>query len=184
VVDFKLSDHYVNLIADGFDLGLRIAELPDSALLSRRLCSVRVLLVGAPAYFARHGYPKHPKDLATHAGMGFTGGAGDAAVERGWRFHHATLGDYSIKVPLRMLADNADLLTPALLAGQGVALQPEFLVWRELRRGALEAPLDGWTAGRGGVHLLTPPSPLRPLRVQVLIDFLARRFVKPPWADG
>jgi DNA-binding transcriptional LysR family regulator len=181
VVDFKLSDHYVNLIAEGFDLGLRIAELSDSALLSRRLCSVRVLLVGAPAYFAKRGRPTHPKDLVGHVGMGFTGGAAGNPVERGWRFRHPTQGDYSIQVPLRILADNADLLTPALLAGQGVALQPEFMVWRELLSGALEAPMSDWTAGGGDVQLLMPPSHLRPLRVQVLINFLARRLAKPPW---
>jgi DNA-binding transcriptional LysR family regulator len=183
LVDFKLSDHHVNLVAEGFDLALRIAELTDSALLSRRLCSVRVLLVGAPAYFAANGYPRHPKDLAGHLGMGFTGGASDGA-ERAWRFQHPIHGAYSIQLPMRVLTDNADLLTPALLAGQGLALQPEFLVWRELRSGQLEAPLGDWVAGDLGVHLLTPPSPLRPLRVQVLIDYLATRFVAPPWVGA
>jgi DNA-binding transcriptional LysR family regulator len=183
VVDFTLSDHHVNLIAEGFDLALRIAELTDSALLSRRLCSVRVLLVGAPAYFAVHGYPRHPKELVGHAGMGFTGGGSNDA-ERAWRFQHPTQGTYSIQLPMRILTDNADLLAPALLGGQGLALQPEFLVWRELKSGQLEAPLGDWISGDLSVNLLMPPSPLRPLRVRVLIDYLAKHFVAPPWISA
>jgi DNA-binding transcriptional LysR family regulator len=173
VVDFRLSDHHVNLIAEGFDLALRIAALADSALLSRRLCSVRVLLVGAPSYFARHGTPAHPKDLARHIGP-----------ERVWRFHHPVQGDYAIQVPLQVLADNADVLTPALLAGRGLALQPEFMVWRELQMGLLQSPMPQWSAGELGLHLIMPPSPMRPLRVQVLIDYLVKRFAHPPWRQA
>jgi DNA-binding transcriptional LysR family regulator len=182
-VEFHLSDHQVNLVAEGYDLALRIAPMTDSSLLSRRLCPVRILLVGAPSYFAEHGRPSHPKELLEHVGMAFIGGASSG---RGgpWRFHHATEGDVSIDVPFQVLTDNADILMPALLAGRGLALQPEFLVWRELRQGLLETPMPQWSAGELGLHLLMPPSPLRPSRVQVLIDYLAAMFAHPPWDDA
>jgi DNA-binding transcriptional LysR family regulator len=180
-IDFRLSDHQVNVIADGFDLALRIAAMPDSSLLSRRLCTVRILLVGSPGYFAKHGRPTHPKQLADHVGMCFTGGAARESLGAAWRFHHKTKGDCSVQVPFQIFSDNADLLTPALLTGRGLALQPEFLVWRELRQGLLESPMPDWSAGELTVHLIMSPSPLRPARVQVLIDYLAQRFVHPPW---
>lgn len=79
---------------------------------------------------------------------------------------------------------NADLLKPALIAGQGLTIQPEFLVWRQLRNGKLVADMPEWAVMPLGLHLVLPPSPLRPLRVQVLIDHLARELAKAPWSGG
>lgn len=178
-VDFALSDRKVDLIAEGFDLALRIASLDSSSLLSRRLCSVRLLLVGAPAYFEKHGWPTHPAELVRHCALAYTGG-----TSRGvWRFSHPGFGEESVEPPVRIWTDNADLLNPALLAGQGLAIQPEFLVWRELRDGKLAVAMPDWSVTPLGLHLVMPPSPLRPLRVQVLIDHLARELSRAPWAN-
>lgn len=176
-VDVALSDRKVDLVAEGFDLALRIATLDDSSLLSRRLCTVRLLLVGAPGYFAAHGMPTHPAELTRHRAMAYTGGASRGV----WRFSHPAFGDEAVEPPVRIWTDNADLLNPALLAGQGLAVQPEFLVWRELRHGTLVIGMPDWQVAPLGIHLVTPPSPLRPLRVQVLIDYLARELANAPW---
>ncbi|MEG3085476.1 substrate binding domain-containing protein [Sphingomonas sp. PB2P12] len=74
-VDFALSDRKVDLVSEGFDLALRIASLNDSSLLSRRLCTVRLLLVGSPDYLDRHGMPTHPAELSRHCALAYTGGA-------------------------------------------------------------------------------------------------------------
>ena len=178
-VDFALSDRKVDLIAEGFDLALRIASLDSSSLLSRRLCSVRLLLVGAPTYFEKHGWPTHPAELVRHCALAYTGG-----TSRGvWRFSHPGFGEEVVEPPVRIWTDNADLLNPALLAGQGLAIQPEFLVWRELRDGRLAVAMPDWSVTPLGLHLVMPPSPLRPLRVQVLIDHLARELSRAPWAN-
>ena len=178
-LDFALSDRRVDLIAEGFDLALRIAALEDSSLLARRLCTVRIMLVASPAYLDRHGRPSHPAQLKDHHALGYTGGA-----TRGiWRFQHPQFGEETVEPPVRIWTDNADLLNPALLAGHGLALQPEFLVWREIRDGQLEVAMLDWTAPALGLHLITPPSPLRPLRVQVLIDHLAKTLAGAPWAN-
>jgi DNA-binding transcriptional LysR family regulator len=178
-VDFALSDRKVDLIAEGFDLALRIASLDNSSLLSRRLCSVRLLLVGAPAYFEKYGRPTHPAELARHCALAYTGGTARGV----WRFSHPGFGEESVEPPVRIWTDNADLLNPALLAGQGLAIQPEFLVWRELRDGKLAVAMPDWSVTPLGLHLVMPPSPLRPLRVQVLIDHLARELSRAPWAS-
>lgn len=180
-VDLSLSDRPVNLVAEGFDLSIRISALEDSTLLSRRLCPVRLLLVGSPGYFAQHGRPTHPRDLKHHVGMCYVGGASREV----WRFRHPVEGEYAVAVPFRVWTDNADVLTPSLLAGRALAIQPEFLVWRELQQGLLQVALPDWSAPELALHLLMPPSPLRPQRVQVLVDYLARRFAHhPPWITG
>jgi len=176
-VDFALSDRKVDLVAEGFDLALRIATLDDSSLLARRLCTVRLLLVGAPSYFDAHGMPTHPAELSRHCALAYTGGASRGV----WRFSHPTFGEETVEPPVRIWSDNADLLNPTLIAGQGLAIQPEFLVWRELREGTLAIGMPEWSVTPLGIHLVMPPSPLRPLRVQVLIDHLAREFANAPW---
>jgi DNA-binding transcriptional LysR family regulator len=179
-VDFALSDRKVDLVAEGFDLALRIASLGDSSLLSRRLCTVRLLLVGAPDYLDRHGMPTHPAELSRHCALAYTGGASRGV----WRFTHPTFGEEAVEPPVRVFTDNADLLNPALIAAQGLAIQPEFLVWRELRDGRLTIAMPDWTVTPLGLHLVMPPSPRRPLRVQVLIDHLARELANAPWGCG
>ena len=88
-----------------------------------------------------------------------------------------------VKGPLS--ATNADALSPALAAGCGVALQPDFLVWEALRDGVLETVMDDWSPPPLSLHLLTPAGEPRPLRVTVLLDFLGRRFSggAAPWMN-
>jgi DNA-binding transcriptional LysR family regulator len=178
-LDIALSDRRVDLIAEGFDFALRIASLEDSSLLSRRLCTVRLLLVGAPDYFDTRGRPTHPAQLMRHDALAYTGSA-----ERGvWRFSHPQFGEEVVEPPVRIWTDNADMLNPVLIAGQGLALQPEFLVWRELRDGLLEIGIPEWSVKPLGLHLVMPPSPLRPQRVQLLIDYLTKALAIPPWSQ-
>ncbi|MFZ1959656.1 MAG: LysR family transcriptional regulator [Methylovirgula sp.] len=177
-IELSLNDQIVDLVSEGFDLALRIAVLADSSLLARRLCSVRILLVGAPAYFERHGRPRHPKDLAEHSVLFYTYSRSQDA----WRFVHKQHGEYSVRVRGPLRANNADVLQPTLCAGLGIALQPEFLVWRDIAEGRLEAVMQDWTTSPAALHLVTPPSDMRPARVRVLMDFLAQRFAKAPWA--
>jgi len=177
-LDVALSDRRVDLVAEGFDFALRIARLEDSSLLARTLCAVRLLLVGAPNYFDTHGRPSHPADLLRHHALAYSGSA-----QRGvWRFSHPLFGEEVVEPPVRLWADNADMLNPLLLAQQGVALQPEFLVWQQLRDRTLENAMPDWTPAPLGLHLVMPPNPLRPQRVQLLIDYLSKALANPPWS--
>ena len=177
-LDFCLSDRQVDLVADGFDLALRIARLEDSSLIARRLCTVRLLLVASPEYLDLHGRPSHPAQLAGHCALAYTGGPTPGI----WRFTHPQFGEETVQPPVRLWTDNADLLAPALLAGHGMAVQPEFLVWQELRDGRLEIAMPDWMPPPLALYLVMPPSPLRPLRVQAVIDHLARALAHAPWA--
>jgi DNA-binding transcriptional LysR family regulator len=178
-LEIAFDDGVTDLIGGGYDLALRISTLADSSLLARRLCGVRILLVGAPAYLERRGRPKHPRQLADHDALFYT----YSRFGNAWRFSHKRHGDFSISVSTPLRVNNAEALNPALLAGQGLALQPEFLVWRELRNGKLEVVMPEWAPPPIALHVVTPPGRIRPARVQALIDYLVRKFEKAPWAE-
>ncbi len=179
-LDVQFNDEKVDLIGGRFDLALRISSMENSSLLARRICQVRVLLVGAPKYFEHHGRPEHPRDLADHRALQYS----NSHSGESWRFRHAVHGEYSQIVRAQLHANNADALSPALLAGQGLALQAEFLVWRELQTGELEVAMEDWQVEPIALHIVTPPGRRRPARVQALITYLVERMTDAPWAQG
>lgn len=178
-IELHLSDERVDLIGAGFDLALRIAALPDSSLVARKLCGVRRRLVAAPAYLERRGRPSHPSELARHACLGYE----YLPAPHHWRFTNAGGEEVVVRPAGPLRANNSDALTPALLAGLGLAVQPDFSVWRELESGALVSVLDDWEMPPIALHLVTPPGGLRPSRVQALIDFLVRELATAPWSQ-
>lgn len=177
-VDLHLSDATVDLVGGGFDIGLRIAALPDSSLRARRLCGVRRSLVATPAYLDRHGRPEHPDDLARHACLGY---AYLPSPDR-WRFTSRE-GAEAVVVPGGPLrANNAEALSPALRAGLGLAVQPDFMIWEDLEAGRLERVLPDWSPPPIALHLVMPPGEPRPARVTALIAFLAQALTTAAWA--
>ena len=177
-LDLHFSDELIDVVAQGFDIAMRISSLPDSSLLARRLCTVRILLVGAPAYFEQHGRPAHPRDLATHRALRYV----HARVGEAWRFRHKTRGEFAQLVPSSLQVNNAEALVPALRAGLGLALQPEFLAWQDLQSGLLQTAMDDWQVPSIALHIVSPPGRAKPARVQALIEFLAAHFSEAPWA--
>lgn len=179
-LDLDFSDALVDLVQGRFDLAIRISNLSDSSLLARRLCTVRILLVGSPDYFKHYGRPKHPRDLATHHALQYAHSPSGTS----WRFTHPRQGEFTqvMQAPLRV--NNAEALEPALHAGLGLALQPEFLAWQHIQSGTLETVMDDWQVEPVALHLVTPPGRRRPARVQALIDYFSDYFVRKPWAQG
>ncbi|MBV8235663.1 MAG: LysR family transcriptional regulator [Planctomycetaceae bacterium] len=177
-VDLHLSDEVVDLVGGGFDLALRIAALADSTLRARRVCRIRRLLVGAPVYFARRGRPEHPRDLLGHACLGY---AYLPTPDR-WRFIHVSGEEAAVAPSGPLRANNADALRPMLLAGLGLAVQPEFLVAEDVAVGRLEAVMTDWSMPPIALNIVTPPGSHRPARVAAVIEFLARCLSGARWA--
>ncbi len=170
-IDLRLSDARVDIVAEGFDIALRIADLPDSSLRARRLAPVVTRIVASPAYLDQRGRPRHPIELGDHDV--FTYANAPSAV---WHFRGRDGEEISVRPSSRMISDNGDAMLPLLRAGLGVARLPDFIVDAEIAAGHLEAILTDWPPAATAVHLVTPPSPLRPARVELLIEFLTGRF--------
>lgn len=180
-IDLHLSDERIDLIEQGFDIALRIGQLEDSALKARRLFPVRLPLVGAPALFERLGRPDHPRDLIRYPAIAYT----HVRTPGRWHFRHATEGELTVEVKGPIRTNNGDVILDALLTGTAIAPLPDFLAWKCLAEGSLEEVLADWTTGpASALHVVTPPTALRPARVKALIDFLAAAFLKPPWTSS
>jgi DNA-binding transcriptional LysR family regulator len=170
-VDLHLSDAHVDLIGEGFDAAVRIAVLGDSSLVARRLCEMPRYLVGSPTYLRRHGRPKHPLQLADHRCIGYS----HATVAEPWRFtKEGKSANVRPSGPLRV--NNGDAMLPALVAGTGLGILPEFILREALNAGRLERLLPDWSLPLGAVHWVTPSGGLRPKRVGVLGDFLVSKL--------
>ncbi|WP_164156925.1 LysR family transcriptional regulator [Sandarakinorhabdus rubra] len=176
-IDLRLSDEQEDIVARGYDLALRIAALPDSSLMARKLCAVPRPIVAAPAYLARHGRPQHPAELTTHRAIHYSNLANPGL----WRLEHGDGTRWEGQVPGRVMVNNADFVVPLLLAGEALAIQPLFSVWREIEDGRLEVVLPGWSLAPINLWLVTPPGRLRPLRVTLLMAFLAEHLTRPAW---
>ena len=179
-IDLQLDDRVVDMVGAGIDLAIRIAALPDSSLIVRRLCPVERYVVGAPAYFEKYGRPSRPSDLAKHACLGYT----YLASGNVWHFTNEAGEEESVAVKGPLSANSADAVEATLLAGLGVATQPDFVVWKALESGRLERVLHDWSAPALNVNILTPAGGPRALKVTALIDFLVRHFSTDaaPWA--
>jgi DNA-binding transcriptional LysR family regulator len=173
-IDLHLSDATVDLIGEGFDAGLRIARLPDSSLIARRLCAMPRYTVAAPSYLKRYGRPTHPMQLADHKCFGYA----YLSTPNVWHYTNAAGEQASVRPGGPLRVNNGEALVPALIAGIGIADLPDFIIGETIASGEVEVILKGWKQPEGAVHLVTPPGGPRPARVEVLADFLTRHFAK------
>jgi DNA-binding transcriptional LysR family regulator len=169
-IDLHLSDARVDIVAEGFDVALRIADLPDSSLRARRLCAIPAQLVAAPSYIAAHGMPAHPSELGHHRLLSYSNITGP------WRFTRADGAEVSVRAAGPLQANSGEALLPALDAGLGIVRLPNFILGDRIHDGRVVPLLPDWAPSTVSLHLLTPPSPLRPARVEALIAFLSDRL--------
>ena len=173
-IDLHLGDATVDLIGEGFDAGLRIARLPDSSLIARRLCPMPRYTVAAPSYLKRNGRPTHPMHLADHKCFGYA----YLSNPNIWHYTNAAGEQASVRPGGPLRVNNGEAVMPALVAGLGIADLPEFIVGDAIASGKVEVILKGWKQPEGAVHLVTPPGGPRPARVEVLAEFLVKQFAK------
>jgi DNA-binding transcriptional LysR family regulator len=170
-IDLHLSDAQVDIIGEGFDAALRIAQLPDSSLQARRLCGATLHLVGAPSYLKAHGRPKHPLQLSEHVGLNYSYSLGQET----WRFRRKEeVATVRPQGPLRV--NNGEAMLPALIGGLALGVLPEFIVRDALKAKQLEIVLPDWSLPQSAVHWVTPPGGPRPRRIEVLAEFLAKKL--------
>jgi DNA-binding transcriptional LysR family regulator len=168
-VDLHLSDSYIDLVGDGYDAAIRIASLPDSSMMTRTLAPVPRYLVAAPSYLSKHGRPPHPLRLSEHRCIAYISTPGET-----WHFSNTKGETAAVRPTGPFRVNNGEAMLPALTAGLGLGILPDFIVHETLTDGRLEIVLPEWAASGGSVHWLTPPGGRRPKRVEVLGDFLQR----------
>lgn len=176
-IDLHLSDASVDLVADGFDAALRIAALPDSSLVARRLCAVTQFVVASPDYLTREGRPAHPRELADRPCLSYAYRARSDV----WRFTNDAGEEEPVMPTGPLRVTNADALLPTLLAGLAIAELPEFIAGEYLADGRLEAILPDWSLTKGGLYFVTPSARARPAKVAVLSDYFAGHLSDPAW---
>lgn len=179
-VELVLNDRVVDLVEEGYDVAVRIGRLADSGLIARRLSPCRVVACASPGYLERRGWPAAPADLLRHDCLMYAYASHGAA----WRFGGEG-GEQEVRVSGSLMANNGDALMAAALAGQGIILQPTFIVGEALREGRLLPVLPGWRVADYTMYAVYPSARHLSPKVRRFVDFLAARFRDPPpWDAG
>jgi DNA-binding transcriptional LysR family regulator len=171
-VNMAFDDRFVELVAEGFDLAIRIGVLADSSLRARKLADVRRVLAASPAYLAEMGVPETIDDLNGHRLLHYSHLAGGNF----WRLRGRSGEERQVRVGGRLTANNGESLMKAAEAGLGIALLPSFILGAALRTGRLVEVLPDREPELLGVHALYPESPFPQPKLRAFIDFLAERF--------
>lgn len=175
-VSLSLSDRYVNLVAEGFDIAVRIGELDDSGLIARRLTVARLLVCATPGYINRRGAPKHPADLSAHSCIVDD----NLRSSRRWPFEINRKSDMiAVEGPIRV--NSARAVRDFVLADKGIGLCPSFLVAEDIRSGRLKHLLKQFRTPEFGIHAVYPHRRHLASNVRALINFMAERF-PPDWS--
>jgi DNA-binding transcriptional LysR family regulator len=173
----SLSDRTVNVVEEGFDLAIRIADLADSSLAARKLAPNRRVVCASPAYLQRHGAPRTPEELAKHNCL-----ATEFAMN--WEYRAPDGKPGSVRVTGRYVCDNWEVLREWALAGLGVALKSTWDVRRHLEDGSLVSLLPGYTfATDVAIYAVYPHRRHLPAKTRAFIEFLAESFGPEPYWD-
>lgn len=175
-VAIELSDRFVDILQENYDLAIRISGPPtDKSTIWRKIRPVSRLLVASPSFLTRHGTPKVPEDLTTLECLSYH----DQSKTETWELSRP--GQVrTVEARGRFSINNGDFLCKLAIAGEGIALLPRFIVDEELRAGKLVEVLPGWNTPEIWLTLYYPPYEQLPLRVATFSDFF-EAFIKESW---
>lgn len=171
-------DRVTNLVEEGLDVAIRIATLPASGLIARRIGSIRQVLCGSPDYFSRHGEPEKPEDLASHAIIGRDGLFGHSE----WLFGK----DSSIRVPVssRLICNTNDAAIAAAVAGFGLSRFQSYQVAPEIEAGRLRIVLAQYEREPIPIHIVHAEGRMVSARVRAFVDFAVEHFRRRAGMDA
>lgn len=169
-VRLLLLDRVVNLVDEGVDVAVRIAHLPDSALIATQVGTVRRLLVASPAYLAAHGRPKKPADLASHRCISSLG----LTPSETWTFRRGRA--IHVRVSPVLAVNHAESAIRAAVAGVGITTALSYQVAEPLERGALVRLLPAFESPPVPVQLVFPAGNARAAKVRAFLELAAPRL--------
>jgi DNA-binding transcriptional LysR family regulator len=172
-IDLVLKDREVDLLDEGFDLAIQTGPLPDSSLIARRLGAASMIVCAAPSYVSRYGEPKRPADLADHSCFEYS----PAKTRGAWAFAGPEGTEKLVTVGQgRFRANSGEALRMLALRGEGIVLEPRFIVADDLTAGRLVRLLGDYEPSPTMIHVVYPHSRLLPVKVRTFVEFLAARF--------
>ena len=179
--ELVLTDQLVDLVDDNIDLALRLTKAPPEDAVARKLVHMKRVICGTPAYFAAHGEPRTPHELALHPCFSYM----LADENRVWRLVDRNGEEISIPVSSKFHFNNIDCILNAVLAGHGLAMLPTYLCGPELARGTLKSIFDDLepvsSMGRY-LYACYTPSRVRVPKVRAFLAELENLFDPvPPW---
>ena len=178
-VDMNLDDRIVDMIEEGFDVSVRISELPDSSLVARRLGPCRHAIVAAPAYLERCGTPRTPEELRNHNIITYR--YQESALE--WHFLTPGNKPISVAVSGSLMMNNSLAVREALLEGVGITRTPTFVVGKDIQEGRLIPVLREYQILEVTIFLVYPQRRHLSPKVRAFVDFMAKRITKTPYWD-
>ena len=170
-LDLQLTNRYVDLIEEGYDLALRVGALTDSRLVVRRLAPSRQILMASPAYLERHGTPRAPRQLERHACLVLDVGG----QPQRWQLESGR-ARATHEVRAQMRSNNVPALLAACRGGLGIALLPEYVSGDGLASGALRRVLPGWAGTEQAIFAVYPTARFIPAKVRAFVEFVATRL--------
>ena len=177
-IELDLSDRMVDLLADGYDLALRIGDLEGSSMVARKLASNRRVVCAAPAYLERFGSPREPDDLVNHNCLFLSA----STSFNDWEFDTDD-GPRVIRVTGNFRVNHGDAVHQAALAGIGVARLALWLVGPDIEAGRLIRVLPDHAQESAAVYAVYPHRRHLSPKVRSLVDFLVEELAAEPWSE-
>jgi DNA-binding transcriptional LysR family regulator len=178
-IELVLGDFFFDLVAQGFDMAIRLGGLADSSLVVRHLASFQTVLCASPAYLSVAGTPRTPHDLLDHRLLGLT-------VPNFWPDWHLRRGDERVRlhIPAQFRTNDGGSMMLAALQGGGIMLSAEWACGRYLNDGRLVRVLPDWRMDReGNAQIMLPPGRLVPAKTRVFVERVIAEFSPlAPWA--
>ncbi len=170
-IDFNmvLTDRVVDLVEEGFDLALRIADFQDSCLVARRLCSIPLVVCASAGYLKKFGEPKHPRELSQHQCIidsNFRGGGC-------WGFEGV---DEKINIAAKYIVNSAIAVRALVLRDNGISVCPRFVVDKDIADGTVRLVLENFKIPELGLCAVYSHRKHLSAKVRLFIDELAARF--------
>lgn len=181
-IEFNLdfNDREVDLMQEGFDLAIRIANLADSSLIARRLAPIQAVICASPAYLERMGTPKALDELMQHQCLIYT-------LIRDFEYWQLLDADdklVKIKLHPYLKASTGEFLRDAAVAGQGITLLPTFIAYKEIEQGTLVPLFPDFRLPQLNAYAIYPPTRHLSQRVRTFVDFLVKRFEGTAYWDS
>lgn len=170
-IDLSLNDRVVDLVDEGFEVAIRIGELPDSSFIARPLQPYRAMVCASPEYLARRGTPQTPQQLAGHNCLSFAHGNRYNL----WQFSLAGV-QHEVEVHGNFRANNGLALRTAALKGIGIIMQPEALLREEVAAGRLQRLLGDYELQHRPMHIVIASNRKMTPKLKSFIEFVVGHF--------